>query len=102
MGVAVNKKAHTDWALPADFDPETYLELNADVDGLQVRMVRQIYGDSLGWEGFCGGSGAASLWIYREDLFALLRQLGYVDIRIGFDEPDHQNGPSFAILAHKS
>ena len=64
-------------------------------------MVRQSYGDSLGWDGFCGGSEATSLWIYKDDLIALLGKLGYADIRINFDMPDHPNGPSFAVLAQK-
>ena len=75
--------------------------IRQNVSGLDVRMVRQSYGDALGWDGFCGGSDVTSLWIYKDDLVALLGKLGYTDVRINFDMPDHPNGPSFAVLAQK-
>ena len=70
-------------------------------DDLAIRMVPQYYDDALGWAGFCGGPEHFSLWIYREDLLALIERLGFSKIQIEFDHPNHPNGPSFCILAQR-
>lgn len=70
-------------------------------DGLTIRLVKQNYGEALGWSGFCGGSDVFSNWIYREDLLALLRKLGFKTIEISFDDIQHQNGPAFCLLCEK-
>jgi len=70
-------------------------------DGLPVRLVPQIYGEALGWKGFCGGPETISKWIYRDDLIRLLERLGFASIEIAFDHRDHPNGPSFCVLARK-
>jgi hypothetical protein len=72
-----------------------------DAAGLKVRMVHQSYLESLGWEGFCGGTEDHSYWIYKEDLLALIESLGYSSVKVAFDNPQHQNGPSFAVLAER-
>jgi hypothetical protein len=72
------------------------------VGNVEVRMVPQSYGESLGWAGFCGGPELGSRWIFREDLLALLKELGFDDIRINDDNPGHQNGPSFSLLAQRT
>ena len=68
---------------------------------LEVRTVRQKYGQALGWTGFCGGTETFSYWVYRQDLLAVLKELGFINIRINFDKIDHPNGPCFAIIASK-
>jgi hypothetical protein len=65
------------------------------------RYVNQLYGDALGWSGFCGGTDVYSRWIFKEDLLKLLRQLGFSKIEIAFDALDHPNGPSFCIYCEK-
>ena len=72
-----------------------------NIEGVDVRIVPQIYGEALGWPGFCGGPDIYSNWIYRDDIPKLLNALGFVHIEIAFDMPDHQNGPAFCILAQK-
>ena len=72
-----------------------------DFDGLSVKTIRQDYGDAKKWSGFCGGRSLFSYWIYKEDLLALLRKLGFANIRINFDKVDHPNGPCFALIASK-
>lgn len=71
-------------------------------DSLNIRMVKQHYGDAIGWNGFCGGSDVYSNWIYREDLIALLRKLGFSRIDVEFDDVKHQNGPAFCLLCQKT
>jgi hypothetical protein len=77
---------------------EPIIERYEDMD---IRMVRQDYGEALGWSGFCGGSDIFSNWVYREDLLKLLRKLGFKQIEISFEDLQHQNGPSFCLLCEK-
>lgn len=60
-------------------------------DGLDVKIIKQQYGDSLGWSGFCGGPEDYSYWIDKNDLLNLLSKLGFSKIEIAFDEVNHQN-----------
>ena len=69
--------------------------------GVNVRLVRQMYGDSLGWTGFCGGSDIYSKWIFREDLLEYLKALNFLKISIAFDHAQHQNGPAFCVYCEK-
>jgi SAM-dependent methyltransferase len=55
------------------------------------------YKDALKWAGFCGGSAAFSSWMSREDILCCLKHLGYSDLRIGFDHPNHPNGPALCV-----
>ena len=55
----------------------------------------------MGWTGFCGGPENYSYWIDKDDLVNLLRKLGYAKLELAFDNPSHQNGPSFCVLASK-
>jgi hypothetical protein len=75
-----------------------------EINGFEVRTVRQSYGGALGWAGFTGGTETFSYWIFKEDLIHLLKSLGFSNIRIGLhlDQVDHQHGPCFAIFASKS
>lgn len=70
-------------------------------NGMDVRLVKQHYGEALGWSGFCGGSDVFSNWIYREDLLKLLGLLGYSRIEISFDDLQHRNGPAFCLYCEK-
>ena len=72
-----------------------------DVNGLSVKTIRQDYGKAKRWSGFCGGSSSFSYWICKKDLLALIRKLGFANIRINFDKVDHQNGPCFALIASR-
>lgn len=74
---------------------------NRDFKGVQVRTVRQKYGQALGWRGFCGGTESYSYWIYKQDLLAVLDRLGFGSVQINFDKVDHPNGPCFAVVASK-
>lgn len=76
--------------------PET-----VDFNGLNIRIVRQRYGEALGWSGFCGGPKDYSYWIEKNDLLKLLQKLGFSRIDVSFDEPMHPNGPSLCVLARK-
>jgi hypothetical protein len=59
------------------------------------------YMQALKWSGFCGGSQPQAHWLPRPDILESLRAFGFRDIEIAFEEPDHINGPCFAIVARK-
>jgi hypothetical protein len=67
----------------------------------KIRVVPQLYEEALGWAGFCGGPENYSSWVYKDDLLKLLKVLGFSKLEVGFDDPGHVNGPSFAVLASK-
>lgn len=71
------------------------------VDGVKFSQYHYEYGAALDWQGFCGGPANFSHWLSRADILSYLRQLGYTNLEIGFDDPDHPNGPSFAVLARR-
>jgi hypothetical protein len=71
-------------------------------DGLTYRVQRYDYGtEALSSQTFCGGSAASSCWMEREDILSCLGHYGFSDVEIAFDHADHQNGPSFALLAQR-
>jgi hypothetical protein len=63
---------------------------------------KYLYSEALGWGGFCGGSHSYSYWMSRDDILASLRFFDFDDLRIGFEQPDHPNGPSFCVVGVRS
>lgn len=74
-------------------------ETAAEQHGFRHTLYRYEYQASLEWKGFCGGSAEFSNWLSREDILSCLRHFGFTDLRIGFDDPNHPNGPAFAVAA---
>lgn len=60
---------------------------------------KQKYGAALAISGFCGGGTQTTTWMTRESILSCLAHQGYNDIKVDFEEPDHQNGPCFALVA---
>lgn len=69
-------------------------------DGFAHVLHRQVYGPEL-QTGFCGGNERFSMWMEREGVLGALEHFGFRDVEIGFDVPDHPNGPSLALLARR-
>lgn len=95
------------------FDPEIILNTphlqqrfseseKSNYEGFQHHLYRQEYQTALGWSGFCGGSAHYSRWMSRKDILACCEYFGLQNIQIGFDHPDHPNGPCFAFVATKN
>jgi len=72
-----------------------------EYQGFRHSLYRQEYREALGFSGFCGGSLPFSSWMERNDIISYLKLLGFADININFDHPDHPNGPCFAIAASR-
>jgi Protein of unknown function (DUF1698). len=51
---------------------------------------------------FCGGLRDRHYWMDRKDILEFLSSLGYNDIVIGAEEPQHPGGPSFSIFARRT
>jgi len=67
--------------------------------GFLHELHRYEYDTALDSMGFCGGSDMFSNWMTREDLLASFEHFGFRDIQVGFDHPEHPNGPAFAFSA---
>jgi hypothetical protein len=67
-------------------------------NGFEHTLHKYVYGEALAWPGFCGGYQQFSYWMSREDILSCLRFFGFDDLRIGFEEPGHPNGPSFCVV----
>jgi hypothetical protein len=70
-------------------------------NGFDHALYKYTYGAALHWTGFCGGSSAYSYWMSRDDILACLRFFGFQNLTIGFEEPEHVNGPCFAVVARR-
>ncbi len=69
--------------------------------GFPHKLYEHHYGSALGWQGFCGGSAATSYWMTRSGILSALEHFGFNRIETAFEQPDHVNGPAFAVAAFK-
>ena len=67
--------------------------------GVLPRARRRGYGQALQWRGFCGGGSTTTLWLTRDSLMRALADVGLRVEAVGFEEPEHENGPALALLA---
>ncbi len=68
-------------------------------NGTSYDVVRHNYSIDNRLIGFWGGVSSYSNWITRSSLMDALRNFGWEDIEIAFDEPLFQNGPALALVA---
>jgi hypothetical protein len=73
----------------------------ATYQGFEYRFASHAYKQALDWSGFCGGPQTTSKWLTRESIIGFLGKAGFTDIRADVEEPDHPNGPAFAICAQR-
>lgn len=50
---------------------------------------------------FCGGSAPHSLWLTKDSIFTIFRELGFT-ITDSVDNVDHKHGPSILLIAHRN
>jgi predicted RNA methylase len=75
--------------------------INSGYGGFEHTLYRQEYNDALNLASFCGGNNQFSYWMDRNELLDCLRYFGFDNIRIGFEDPNHPNGPAFALVAFR-
>jgi hypothetical protein len=85
-------------ALTEKFGGEVRL---SDRTGGSVVGRQYLYGDSLTWQGFCGGGAEWSTWLERDQITRLLSESGFTHQNIDFDHRNHPNGPSFMVTARR-
>lgn len=71
------------------------------VDGTNVRYYERSYNQANSHPSFCGGMKDRHFWLHREDILLLLNKLGYDEVLIQTDEPNHSGGPCFSLLARR-
>jgi hypothetical protein len=79
-----------------DFKPRT----TKTSHGRTVHFYDYRYLKALEWKGFCGGSGAGSVWMLREDILGVLEDEGFT-CETGLESRDHPNGPAFCVFARR-
>lgn len=68
-------------------------------EGFSCRGYRREYRELLYDLKFCGGTRGHSIWLPRDAIIDSLKHFGFEEVRIGCEEPDHSNGPAFAVAA---
>lgn len=81
-----------------------YKELCHEVafHGRNVTLHERSYYGAWKKSAYCGGPVNRHYWMEKEDLLAVLRVLGFDDLRIAHDDPQHVNGPSFSVFARRT
>ena len=73
----------------------------AEHEGFRHKLHRYEYFSSFGLKRFCGGPNPYANWMERESILDCLRFFGFESIVTNFDEPNHVDGPAFAVVARK-
>lgn len=74
---------------------------HAEHNGFGYSFYRHSYGLDSRLGGFFGGTETHSSWLPRSDLMRALDHFGWKDVEIAFEDLNHVNGPSLALVAQK-
>lgn len=69
--------------------------------GVPVRYYERHYFNANATKEFCGGMKDRHYWMHRDDILGLIRALGFSDISITQEDPNHQGGPCFCLFAKR-
>ncbi len=75
--------------------------VSMDYHGWTYKGAQQSYMEAVQASGFCGGSQATSCWLTRQSILNALTHFGFTNLVVGFEDPDHVNGPAIAICAQR-
>jgi len=78
--------------------PATSVE-NHNWRGRNLKLYRRSYHDAPKQAGFCGGVHANPAWLHKDDIQEILKDLGFSNVEIGMQQPDHPAGPAYCITA---
>lgn len=71
----------------------------ADIGHGHIQGSRRHYHDAaLSWNGFSGGGESYAIWLTKESIVGYFERAGFT-VSTNFDQPEHVNGPSFALCA---
>jgi hypothetical protein len=85
----------------ADIRKKLSAKSSSDFQGFRHDLFRYEYWSSFGLRRFYGGPKPYSYWLKRETILECLRWCGFTSIVTGFEEPDHRDGPAFALVARR-
>lgn len=71
------------------------------IEGVPVRHYERSYQHANSNASFCGGMKDRHYWLHRDDILLLLEKLGYNEILINDEEPNHSGGPCYSLFARK-
>ena len=74
-------------------------QTTVEFKGFRHNLFRYEYWRSSGLKRFCGGPNSYAFWMERQAILDCLRMFGFSSITTNFDEPNHADGPAFALLA---
>jgi len=69
---------------------------------VRVRLYKRSYYGAWRSKSFCGGIHDLHRWVEKSDIVAVIKALGFDDVRLAHDEPNHENGPSFSVFARRT
>jgi hypothetical protein len=73
-----------------------------DWRGVPVRLYKRSYYGAWRSKSFCGGMYDLHRWVEKNDIVRVINALGFDDVRLAHDEPNHDNGPSFSVFARRT
>ncbi len=73
----------------------------SEYQGFQHVLFRYEYWSSFGLKRFCGGPNPHAFWMERRAILDALSFFGFNSIVTNFDEPNHPDGPAFALVARR-
>src|SRR5581483_4461014 len=76
-------------------------QTNAEYQGFQHALFRYEYWSSFGLRRFCGGPNPHAFWMEKQTILDCLRWVGFNSVVTNFDEPNHADGPAFAVVARR-
>jgi hypothetical protein len=94
----------TEEAMPPSDPRRLVFHANVEIypfHGIDVRAYRRTYARAEDNVAFCGGISDEHRWLHRDDLLAAFKAVGFNDIKLAHDEPDHRYGPALSIFARK-
>jgi hypothetical protein len=72
-----------------------------EYQGFRHTLFRYEYWSSFGLKRFCGGPNPHAFWMERETILDCLRWFGFNSVVTNFEEPNHADGPAFAVVARR-
>jgi len=73
--------------------------VDAEYRGFKYTYFRREYGTGLYSRRSFGGTAAFSHWLPKDDILRALKHFGMTNVETAFEEPRHQSGPAFALVA---
>lgn len=70
-------------------------------NGLDIRLHKRSYHGAWKDKSFCGGIYDEHSWLEKEQLFALLKKVGYDDIQAAHESTANPHGPCISIFARR-